>query len=87
MHIALFDPDARMGDLLGLLSPQNAAAIAPRQSQRPLSLATVSGGLTYEARRTRGDSIGWVLVSVTGELGDDLQDRFCFHLFTDTSCR
>jgi hypothetical protein len=44
MHIALFDPDARMGDLLGLLSPQNAAAIAPPQSQRPLSLATVSGG-------------------------------------------
>jgi Protein of unknown function (DUF3455) len=71
LPIPLFDPGPWILELLGRLSPRQAAAIAPPQGHRPRFLALGSGALTYEARLTRqGTSVEWVLVGVGGELRD-----------------
>jgi hypothetical protein len=65
----LHDPGPWIGELLGRLSPPQAAAIAPPQGHRPRFLAVGSGALTYEAR-LQETSVKWVLVGVSGELRD-----------------
>jgi hypothetical protein len=68
---ALIDPTGQIDNLLGQLSPRNAAVIATPQGQRALSLAAATGALTYEARLApRGTSVEWTLVGVKGELRD-----------------
>jgi Protein of unknown function (DUF3455) len=68
----LIDLRPRIEELLGRLSPRDAATIAPPQSQILFSLASINGALTYKARPNGySSSVEWSLVGESGELRDE----------------
>jgi hypothetical protein len=69
--VARIDPNARIQELLGQLSVHEATAVTAPSRQHPLSLATATGALTYEARLTGQRGIEWVIAGMTAELRDE----------------